>query len=470
MRYLHFLNQKGCRNHQLQRQWLHKHNTFLKETQRSQKFVQSFTTRAKDSINDDKEGKDFVRLFASCLPGLEPILQQELISLGFSTSSLSSGGGVSFSIPKQDAKKEIFRCHLHLGTASHLYLRVGQPFIAKGMKELYQKVASLNFWKAYIHKSIPRINIRVKATKSRLYHTKGIAERVQQGIDKALNVSSFPKKLSRKGSNHSDTDNSQDTLHILVRIHRDQVQLSMDTSTTPLHKRGYRLEGSKAPLREDLAFALIYPYCHNNEESCILIDPFCGSGTILIEGGAMLYGLPPGRLRPPPLVGSTLQDDSEWHKLVRSETLASNSLQKEKRIQILGLDRNKGAIDIAKRNAERAGILNLINLEQSALRSSNWFHYLKAKEDNCIVIATNPPFGHRIRSSNQQKSLLPLYQSLGYKILGLETQSMVHVSILAHDVRLTRQTAIPNLKIQFSSKHGGLNVFALGTTICYEDG
>ena len=78
-------------------------------------------------------------------------------------------------------------------------------------------------------------------------------------------------------------------INVLVRIHKDIVQLSIDTSTTPLHKRGYRLEGAKAPLREDLAFALVYPYCHNNNNNnnnnndsslsskriTRVIDPFC---------------------------------------------------------------------------------------------------------------------------------------------------------------------------------------------------
>eukprot|EP00957_Ditylum_brightwellii_P177897 13550177-Ditylum_brightwellii.AAC.1 len=108
----------------------------------------------------------------------------------------------------------------------------------------------------------------------------------------------------------------------------------MDTSATPLHKRGYKLEVAKAPLREDLAFALLRcagwgtnpamtsSNFHGDRKtnsyynSNFLLDPFCGSGTILIEGAAMAVGLPPGRLRPPPLWGTKLFDDDGWRKLV----------------------------------------------------------------------------------------------------------------------------------------------------------
>ena len=456
------------------------------------------------------------QVFASCLPGLEPILEDELSSLGFVTKTTTTttttteeerkrksrggrgsgsggGGGIEFEISKdKDITKELFRCHLYLGTASHLYLRVGNQFRATGMKELYRKVSKLDlFWKKYLNiikndNNNIKFNIRVKATKSRLYHTGGIAERVQKGIEKALGYNKSTTTMttamtspiiirSNNNNNQDDDDNDDDIdndnndcndddcddkniiINILVRIHKDIVQLSIDTSMTPLHKRGYRLEGSKAPLREDLAYALVYPYCRNNsssnnnndhddDESSFLpaankkmkiikvIDPFCGSGTIILEAAALLYGLPPGRLRPPPLVGTKLQNDNEWYKMIQRcvvviEQQEQKKKQQQQRQQILlvGLDRNQGAIDISKRNSYRAGLSNFVNFQQGSIgttSSSDWFLPSQEKEEKeeenddgdsynnnnnntneeVVIVVTNPPFGHRISSTNRSKS------------------------------------------------------------------
>jgi putative N6-adenine-specific DNA methylase len=400
-------------------------------------------------------------LFASCLPGLEPYLHNELVSLGFSPNI--ARGGVHF---KANSVHEILQCHLHLGTSSHIYLRAGPPFRALGMEELCLKVSRMKFWKEYINvdggirdfEALPNLDIKVTSKKSRLFHTKGIAERVERGIWNSIGVDGqavIDKMLQNPGRNHRAKN---ETVKVLVRIHRNEVEISVDTSCSPLHKRGYRLEGGKAPLREDLAFSLLYSAGY----SCgALLDPFCGSGTILIEGAAMAFGLPPGRLRRAPMSGSRLRSEIAWKSLVDSTVeCAYENIEKQGQnptINVFGSDRNEGAINAAQRNAERAGLLDFIKLETQAVSAVDWFQNPDSAPSR-LLVATNPPFGRRI-SKNANKSLLPLYQTLGHKVGNMPNS--VDFSILAHDATLARQTCIRNLNLQFSTKHGGLNVSAL---------
>ena len=417
------------------------------------------------SINDQST----FDMFASCLPGLEPYLNNELLSLAISPHP--TPGGVYFKATSVD---QILQCHLHLGTASHLFLRTGPPFRALGMEELCLKVSRLKFWKQYIKMdggfetgALPNLDIRVTSSKSRLFHTKGIAERVERGIWNSLGLNGqdiMDKKLANttiSAVKKQHVNNA--TIKLLVRIHRNEVEISVDTSSTPLHRRGYRLEGGKAPLREDLAFALLYS---SQYQGGGLLDPFCGSGTIVIEGAAMAFGLPPGRLRQAPMLGSRLGSENKWKSLISTSIDNANENIERQRGDptaqlIVGTDRNKGAIAAALGNAKRAGVLDLVKLEHQAISAVDWFEN-PTNAPSRILVATNPPFGRRVSSKNKgtEKPLLPLYQTLGHKVGNL--QGTVDFSILAQDTNLARKTAIRNLSLNFASKHGGLNVFILG--------
>jgi len=276
-------------------------------------FSNNESSSSSSSSNNNNSYNNF-QVFCSCLPGLEPYLYNELLTLGIQPLASSApsnenegdddasgrssrttpsnhprrgGGGVAFTT---QSLTQLLSCHLYLGTASHILLRATpKPFQALGMEELYRKVSQMPFWMDYIHINdtdehtvtrLPRLDIRVSSSKSRLFHTVGIAERVERGIWDALGVvideqtktksSSSSVRHNRKGeiiervilpngvTDNREEEEEENVIKILVRLHRNQVEISIDTSTTPLHKRGYRLEGGKAPLREDLAYALLY--------------------------------------------------------------------------------------------------------------------------------------------------------------------------------------------------------------------
>lgn len=413
------------------------------------------------SSSSSPSGAQPLHVFAACLPGLEGFLNQELVSLGFQTRRTS--GGVHFEASNAD---ELNRCHLWCGTASNIYLRAtgDKPFRARGMAELKKHVTRLSFWEECMDDMIhlpSGLDIRVKSSKSKLFHTAGIAQRVEEGIYSALGED-VPKDESKRQQDGKK-------LKVIVKIYRDEVEVSVDTSATPIHQRGYRLETGKAPLREDLAFALLYStqLFGRNANDWSLLDPFCGSGTIPIEAAAMAHNLPPGRLREAPLQGLKLYDPDGWNRLVESAVRTSRIQDTNGRVQILGTDRNEGAIAISKRNAARAGVDHLLTFRHQAISSNEWFENPSTLAPNRILVACNPPFGHRISNTNNDKdpsaSLLPLIQTLGHKVmtLGREESRQVAVLILGNNPNLIRRSGIPNLKVSFVSQHGGLKVFGL---------
>lgn len=180
----------------------------------------------------------------------------------------------------------------------------------------------------------------------------------------------------------------------------------------------------------------------------------------------MAHNLPPGRLREPPMQGLTLYNPADWKDMVATAVQKSTIDDTDGRVQILATDRNQGAIDISQRNAERAGVDHLVTFRHQAISANEWFENPSLAPPR-LLVACNPPFGHRVSKTKRDpsESLLPLIQTLGHKVSTLKQDNdrQVAVNILGNNVNLLRRTGIPNLKVSFASKHGGINVFALGS-------
>jgi len=219
-------------------------------------------------------------------------------------------------------------------------------------------------------------------------------------------TTSTPEESSNKQQSSSDIQLSLD-----VRVRENGVQLWLDTTLTPLHQRGYRLATGKAPLREDLAYAMLYNvgwipnyyrYSPPKEQEgqalskqqqpskashqfTGFLDPFCGSGTLAIEAASMYAGLLPGRLRTqPPMNGTIWCNDQLWNKLLRSYEKARLKEQRQKEedesqtlattsIPIACSDRNAGAMDLVRGNATRAGVWDMLTVTHCAVSAHPWF-------------------------------------------------------------------------------------------------
>jgi putative N6-adenine-specific DNA methylase len=412
----------------------------------------------------------YMDVFVTCLPGLESILSAEMKALEIDHKK--EAGGVQIISPTTE---DIMECHLFLGTASNVLLRCGDPFVARGLPELRRKTSKLP-WRRILKRNV-RLEARVTSSKSKLYHTTAIRDRILGGIYEALGY-----EVPDDGQRFEPPEVEGDTVVKLdVRLIRDNISFSIDTSETPIHQRGYRLQTAKAPLREDLAYAMLWsagwkPQYHEDMEQdelakdtrvfSGLLDPLCGSGTIAIEGAAMAAGLPPGRLRPAPLEGTRLQNGGKWRKLVMgtaSGRISKKALGKKK---IAASDRDAGAVEIAKSNAKRAGVLQLIDFDQHALAAQPWFENPESAPRD-LLVASNPPFGKRIsapKHSSEETQLLPLFQTLGSRIKRLiDTGRGVGTILLANDSAMLRRTGLDRFGLAFKSLHGGMPVSAMSS-------
>jgi putative N6-adenine-specific DNA methylase len=365
--------------------------------------------------------------FAACQPGLEPLLVGELQALGAAPRALR--GGVAFAADQA----MVLRAGLWLGTASHVLLRLAS-FPCRALGELERKAKDVP-WRDWLRPNVP-VTVAATTKASRIYHTGAAIERVQNAI-----AAVFGRALPEPAA----TDAVYATVH--VRMRDDVCTISIDATCDPLHRRGWRLDGRKAPLREDLAHALLLASGFGPGDA--LLDPFCGSGTIAIDAAAIARGLAPGRLRAPALQHLALFDADTWREVQRERRPAACTPG-----PIAGGDRDAGAIAACAGNAERAGLRDSIAWHEGAISTHPWLAD-PTTAPACGVLVTNPPYGVRVAKDG---SLLPLYQTLGHRAARLG--SGWRVAILAHDVRLARRTGLP-LEVAFTTRHGGLSVTAL---------
>src|SRR4051812_6625037 len=210
-------------------------------------------------------------LFAATAPGLESIAAGELKSLG--VKGRQEPGGVAF----EGDLNGVYLANLWLRTASRVLLRLGR-FHASTFYELERRAKKLP-WADFLP-ATGSVEVRVTCRKSRLYHSDAVAERILGAIARVAPAGIDVKIGAAPGEGDDEAETSSRQL-IVVRIVDDQCEVSADTSGELLHRRGYRQEVARAPLRETLAAAMVLASGWDKRQP--LLDPMCGSGTIPIE-------------------------------------------------------------------------------------------------------------------------------------------------------------------------------------------
>ena len=449
------------------------------------------------SVSMDTCLKEY-EFFASCLPGLESILEMEFKQSNNNNNVCmiqKQKGGISFRV---STMKDLYHCHYYFGCISDILLRCS-TFRARGYPELTRKVSSFSFWKNYFQlststtkqkkKNIIYLDIRVSTYKSKLFHTKGIANAICLGIQTSITKHHHSTTNNDDNSiptfvlmqNDNEEEDEKEVVKLLVRIIRDQVDISIYTLQTPLHRRGYRYETAKAPLREDIAYALVYSTIHHlsssNNKTIIMMDPFCGSGTIAIEAVTIIKQLPPGRFQSSPFhhLSSKFYSSTLWNQFVLEQQ--QQQQQPCNNQVVIATDINHGAIQATINNAKRAGVLPYMNIYQSSFPSSLQQLVTKNNDDDdeLLVVVTNPPFGKRITSlpknnipikRRHTNGLLPLYQSIYNHSI---QKHNIPITILSNDYQLIQSsisgTDTTNKNVtQFTTQHGGIKVCAVTTT------
>ena len=371
--------------------------------------------------------QDF-ELFASCLPGLEPLLLEELKRLGV-REPRPLAGGVAFA----GEMAEVYRVNLWSGLASHVLLRIAR-FHVRHLPQLKTQTGRVE-WGKYLRPGVP-VAVNASCKRSKIYHSGAVEGRVTAAVAASLGAT-------------SDDDTQSPGANLRVRMFEDECSISLDTSGEPLHRRGWRLSTAKAPLREDLAHALILA---SGWDLCSpLLDPFMGSGTIPVEAAALAQGMPPGRGRRFGFEQCALFDEGAWKK----EQQAAEARRKENaNVAVFGSDRDAGAVASAEANAARAGVSEGLTLVHAAISDAPILGDPASAGPRGAVV-TNPPFGKRVGAN---KDLLPLYQTLGQRLVALPLGW--RCAILAAERRLALRTGLP-LKSAFLTSHGGLKVNAM---------
>ena len=321
-------------------------------------------------------------LFAPCHFGLEAVLKREIIDLGYEVTEVVDGR-VSF----EGDEEAIARCNVFLRTTERVMLKVGS-FKAVTFDELFEKTKALP-WENFIPKDGKFWVKKASSIKSKLFSPSDIQRIVKKAIVDRLsgkyNILRFPED----GSEYP----------IRITILKDEVTVGLDTSGESLHKRGYRRLTVKAPITETLAAALISltPW----KKDRLLIDPFCGSGTIPVEAAMIGLNIAPGMKRDFQAMAWDNILPKSLFKEAKKE--AEDLIDRETKLSIQGYDLDTSALDAARGNLSFAGLEGNIHFQQRDMRDIS-----SAKKYGFII--TNPPYGERL----EEKEAMPqLYREMG---------------------------------------------------------
>jgi putative N6-adenine-specific DNA methylase len=321
------------------------------------------------------------RLIAKTFHGLEEVLSKELEQLGAEEIRVLKRA-VSF----VGDKTMLYKANLHLRTATRVIKPI-HKFTAHDTDELYKGIQEID-WTEYISTK-DTIAIDSTISSDDFKHSKFVTYRVKDAI-----VDQFFYKSGDRPSVRM----MNPTLRINIHIDRNTCTVSLDSSGESLHKRGYRVGETAAPLNEVLAAGLIL--LSEWDKKSTFIDPMCGSGTILIEAALIAYNIPPGLYRREFAFQKWSDYDEElWDDIYNEETEVDFDGQ------IVGADISDKAMEIAEANIRNAGLRRKIKLNVTP------FQQFPAPKEKGILI-TNPPYGERLRP----KDLEGLYAMIGERL------------------------------------------------------
>lgn len=353
---------------------------------------------------------------APCHFGLEAVLKREIIELGYEITSVEDGR-VTF-IGDAEA---VCRANVFLRTAERILIKVGQ-FHAETFDELFEGTKALP-WEEYLPQNAKFWVAKAASVKSKLFSPSDIQSIMKKAMvermRKVYRVNWFPE--------------DGDTFPIRVFLHKDEVTVSLDTTGESLHKRGYRKLTAKAPIAENLAAALIMLTPWNKTR--ILVDPFCGSGTIPIEAAMMAANMAPGMNR-------SFLAESWTHIISRKEWYACMDEAAElvdfsQMPDIQGYDIDDEMVRIARENAKLAGVEQYIHFQRRGIEALS-----HPKKYGFII--TNPPYGERLEDKN---TIASIYRTLGERYRQLDSWSLYVITSYEDAQQMIGRKADKNRKI-----------------------
>jgi 23S rRNA (guanine2445-N2)-methyltransferase / 23S rRNA (guanine2069-N7)-methyltransferase len=337
---------------------------------------------------------DSLSFFATTAKGMEPLLQQELQALG-ATSGQTVRAGVHF----KGTMEVAYRALLWSRIANRILLPL-KTFNAADEAKLYGGVKSIK-WSDHFTNA-ETFSIDFVSSNSQITHTHFGALKSKDAI-----CDQFRSNTGERPS----VDSVNPDIRINIYVSNDEATVSIDLSGQSLHRRGYREEGVEAPLKENLAAAVLMSAgwgeaVKNGRQTGKMpafMDPMCGSGTLPIEAAMMALDIAPGLKRGRyGFMGWQGHVPALWNRLV-TEAKAREITDRKLLPRIVGYDCDPRAVRVAISNLERAGLTGKVHIEKRELSQ------LEPVQDNGIL-AINPPYGERL---GEEEELKPLYKELG---------------------------------------------------------
>ncbi|MDA7906334.1 bifunctional 23S rRNA (guanine(2069)-N(7))-methyltransferase RlmK/23S rRNA (guanine(2445)-N(2))-methyltransferase RlmL [Mariniblastus sp.] len=358
--------------------------------------------------------QDQLKLTAACAFGLEAIVKRELIALGYSPS-ISQPGRVDFA----GDWAAVCRANLWLRTADRVLIEV-QKFDAPDFDALFDTVKDFD-WSQFIpaDAAFPVIG---RSRLSQLTSVPAVQRSVKRAIVESLLHHHSVNVLPESGAEYK----------VEIALLNDVATLTIDTTGPSLHKRGYRTLVAEAPLKETLSAALVSLSVWNPERP--LIDPFCGSGTIAIEAALQGLNIAPGINRSFTANDWNIIPDEMWSQSIEE---AKDLEKKTIRFQIIGTDRDKEVLSLARYHSQQAGVADYVHFQ-----NRDFDELTSKREYGCVV--TNPPYGERLED---QERLLGLYRSIPGIMQRLPTWSLFLITNMPKFEAIIQKSATRRRKL-----------------------
>ena len=351
-----------------------------------------------------------------CHFGLEAVLKREIADLGYEIVSVEDGR-VIFAGDAQ----ALCRANIFLRSAERVLLKVGN-FRAETYEELFQGTKALP-WGEYLPKNAKFWVTKAASVKSQLFSPSDIQSVMKKAMVESMKTTYPADWFSESG----------DAYPVRVFLMKDEVTVGLDTTGESLHKRGYRKLTAKAPIAENLAAALIMLTPWKGDR--ILVDPFCGSGTIPIEAAMMAANIAPGMNRNFTAESWThIVDRKDWYRTVDE---AESRIDMGVETDIQGYDIDDDMVSIARANAKLAGVEQLIHFQRRDVEQLS-----HPKKYGFII--TNPPYGERLEDKN---NLSKLYGVVGERYRMLDSWSMYLITAYEQAEQAIGRKADKNRKI-----------------------
>lgn len=354
-------------------------------------------------------------IFCITAPGLQDQLAAEAREKGFKVTSTIPGG-----VTIKGDWTQVWRANLQLRGAVRVLARITE-FRALYLSQLEMNLREFD-WPAILPQ-YANVAIEVTCHKSKIYHAGAAKERAET----ALAGHGF---IPPEEGYNADTS-------LRIRIERDIVTVSLDTSGEPLHKRGHKEAVNKAPMRETMAAMFLRAAGFNGKEP--LYDPMCGSGTFPIEAADIARRLDPGRNREFAFQSLPNFDADAFAKMASPPRDAMHP--------VYGSDRDQGAVTMSTANASRAGVADIAHFTQAAIGDAI------PPGDTPGLVITNAPYGGRI---GNKKPLFALYTTFGERMKSHFTGW--RVALITTDAALAKATGLPFKQAGPVVNHGGLKI------------